>query len=130
LFIHPDHVFLYGHEHLRNPQNVEALTVLFTAFVMLTFWNILNCRSLCWSETPFELLWQNKSFMVIITLIAVMQVAMVQCSGHFGIGEIFRTTCLDMWQWFALTGVTVTIIPAAWGVRFIVHLLGLYEEKR
>ena len=130
LFVHVDHAFQYGHEHLRNPDNVEALTVFFTAFVMLTFWNILNARSLCWSETPFDLLWQNKAFIVIITFIAVMQIAMVQFSSIFpAIGAIFRTTCLDLWQWFALAGITVTIIPLAWGVRYIVNSLGLYEEK-
>ncbi|MCL2710531.1 MAG: calcium-translocating P-type ATPase, PMCA-type [Planctomycetaceae bacterium] len=128
-FVHPDHAFQYGHEHLRNPDNVEALTVFFTAFVMLTFWNIINSRSLCWSETPFDLLWQNKAFIGIVTFIAVMQITMVQCSGYLGIGEIFRTACLDLWQWFALAAVTVTIIPLAWGVRFGVYKCGLYEEK-
>ena len=109
--------------------NLEALTVFFTAFVMLTFWNILNARSLCWSETPFDLLWQNKAFLGIITFIAVMQITMVQCSGYLGIGNIFRTTCLDLWQWFALAGITVTIIPLAWGIRYLVYRLGLYEAK-
>jgi len=128
-FVHPDHLFQYGHEHLRNPDNVEALTVLFTAFVMLTFWNIINSRSLCWSESPFDLLWQNKAFIGIITFIAVMQITMVQCSGYWGIGEIFRTTCLDWWQWLALAAVTVTIIPAAYLIRFFIHSLGLYGEQ-
>ena len=110
--------------------NLEALTIFFTAFVMLTFWNIINARSLCWSETPFDLLWQNKTFIAIITFIAAMQISMVQFSDMFpAIGAIFRTTCLDLWQWFALAGVTVTIIPLAWGVRYVVHLFGLYDEQ-
>ena len=124
-----------GHELNRTlalseqSKNLEALTVFFTAFVMLQFWNIINCRSLCWSETPFDLLLQNKAFLGIITFIAIVQIALVQCSGYLGIGEIFRTTRLDLWQWFALAAVTVTIIPLAWGIRFTVHSLGLYDEK-
>jgi hypothetical protein len=52
---------------------------------------------------------------------------MVQCSGYLGIGNIFRTTCLDLWQWICLAAVTVTVIPVAWGIRFVVYSLG-WEE--
>jgi Ca2+-transporting ATPase len=129
LFVTAGHQFQYGHEHLRNPDNIEGLTVFFTAFVMLTFWNIINCRSLCWTETPFDLLFQNKTFLGIVAFIAVIQITMVQCSGFLGIGDIFRTTALELWQWAYIALVTATVIPAAWGVRFIVHLFGLYEER-
>ena len=114
---------------LRNGENLEALTVFFTAFVLFQFWNIFNSRALRLEESPFALLLKNKSFLVIIMIIAVMQVAMVQCSGFGGIGEIFRTQVLSLEQWGKITLVTVTIIPVAWGIRSIVHSLGLYGEQ-
>jgi Ca2+-transporting ATPase len=113
----------------RDPANFEALTVFFTAFVMFQFWNIINCRSLRWGESPFAMLFRNKSFVVIVTMIAVVQIAMVQCSGFMGIGEVFRTVALSLDQWLKLAIVTVTIIPVAWLIRFAVHSLGLYEER-
>jgi len=116
-------------DQARPDGNLEALTVFFTAFVMLTFWNIINARSLCWSETPFDLLWQNKAFLAIVTSIAVMQISMVQFSDFWNLGAIFRTQALELWQWLNLALITALIIPAAWGVRYTVHLLGLYEEK-
>jgi len=114
---------------LRYEGNLEALTVFFTAFVLFQFWNIINSRAMRLEESPFALLFRNPSFLVILTIIGVMQVAMVQCSGSFGIGEIFRTVPLSLEQWLTLTVVTATIIPAAWGIRWIVHSLGLYGEK-
>jgi len=131
-FVHEGKEFKFGlsiDQQSRPDGNLEALTVFFTAFVMLTFWNILNARSLCWSETPFDLLWQNKSFLGIIAFIAVMQISMVQFSDFMHLGAIFRTTALEWWQWMNLALVTATIIPLAWGVRYIIHLLGLYEAK-
>ncbi|MDR0328550.1 MAG: HAD-IC family P-type ATPase [Planctomycetaceae bacterium] len=113
----------------RDPANVEALTVFFTAFVMLQFWNIFNSRSLRLEESPFGLLLKNKSFLLIITIIAIVQIGMVQCSGFCGIGEIFRTTALSSSQWIRLAILTVSIIPAAWLIRYVVNSLGLYGEK-
>jgi Ca2+-transporting ATPase len=120
--------FTFGLEP-RDPANVEALTVFFTAFVMFQFWNIINCRSLRLEESPFALLLKNKSFLVIITIIAVVQIGLVQCSGFYGIGEIFRTTALSSSQWIRLALLTVTIIPAAWLIRYVVHSLGLYDAQ-
>jgi Ca2+-transporting ATPase len=115
----------------RFEGNVEALTVFFTAFVLFQFWNIINCRSLRLEESPFALLLKNKSFLVIITIIAIVQIGLVQCSGDGKtmIGEVFRTVALSPEQWLKIAVVTFTIILAAWLIRFVVHSLGLYGEK-
>jgi Ca2+-transporting ATPase len=132
-FISEGKSFQFGTEHLRNPDNLEVLTVFFTVFVLFQFWNIFNSRALRWDENPFALLHKNPSFLVILALIAVVQVGMVHFSGtaaeQTAIGEIFRTQALSLPQWIQLILVTITIIPAAWGIRYIVHLLGLYDEK-
>jgi len=109
--------------------NREALTVFFTAFVLFHFWNFFNCRSMRWGESPFAMLLKNKAFLVIVVAIALIQICVVQGGSVWGIGEIFRTTALQLWQWGALALLTVTIIPAAYGIRYVVHSLGLYEEQ-
>jgi len=113
---------------LRDPANIEALTVFFTAFVLFQFWNIFNSRALCWGESPFTMLFRNKAFLVIIAFIAVMQFSIVHFS-DYGFGGIFRTQALSMMQWLQLTLLTATIIPAAWVIRYIVYSLGLYEKQ-
>ena len=112
-----------------SQENLETLTVFFTAFVMFHFWNFFNCRAMRWGESPFTLLFKNRVFLVIVVVIALVQFSVVQGGGFFGISEIFRTTPLAAWQWLVLAGITVTIIPAAWGIRYVVYSLGLYEEK-
>ena len=125
--------FKFGEANLRNPDNWEMLTIFFTAFVMFQFWNIINCRSLRLEESPFSQLIKNKSFLVIVTLIAVVQVGLVCCSGNVEsqtvIGEVFRTVALSPEQWLKIALVTVTIIPVAWLVRYVVHSLGLFEAR-
>jgi Ca2+-transporting ATPase len=121
--------FDFANPDIRSEHNLEALTVFFTAFVLFQFWNIINSRAMRVEENPFALLHRNPSFLVIIMIIAVMQVAMVQCSEYFSIGEIFRTMPLSLEQWLYLVFITVSIIPVAWLIRGIVHALGLYGER-
>ncbi|GHT26003.1 calcium-translocating P-type ATPase, PMCA-type [Planctomycetales bacterium] len=104
---------------VREPENIEALTVFFTAFVLLQFWNIFSCRSLQRGESALAGLLKNKLFLLIVTLIAVVQIGLVQASPYLGIGDVFRTTHLSLNQWFCITAITATIIPVAWGVRQI-----------
>ncbi|MDR1965019.1 MAG: calcium-translocating P-type ATPase, PMCA-type, partial [Planctomycetaceae bacterium] len=104
-------------------ENIPALTVFFTIFVMFQFWNIFNCRSLRHDESPFSLLYKNRLFMLIVTTIAVIQVGLVQVSDHFGIGQIFRTNPLSLEQWIKITLITLTIIPFAWFVRLLLSKL-------
>jgi Ca2+-transporting ATPase len=109
--------------------NLEALTVFFTAFVLFHFWNFFNSRALRWGESPFALMFKNKAFLLIVAMIAVIQVSIVQFSGFFGIGEIFRTTALELWQWGILAMLTITIIPVGYLIRYTVHSFGLYGEN-
>ncbi|MDR0705068.1 MAG: cation-translocating P-type ATPase [Planctomycetaceae bacterium] len=103
----------------REPENIQALTVFFTTFVMFQFWNIFNCRSLRHDESPFSLLLKNRLFLLIIGLIIFVQIGMVQISGYWGIGQVFRTESLSVLQWLKITLLTMTIIPFAWLVRIL-----------
>ncbi|MDR0391670.1 MAG: cation-translocating P-type ATPase [Planctomycetaceae bacterium] len=109
--------------------NIPALTLFFTTFVMFQFWNIFNSRSLRLEESPFSMLHKNLSFVVIVLLIGVIQIGMVQASdfGSGFIGSIFRTQPLSIIQLIKIAVLTVTIIPVAWCVRFLINQLGLEE---
>ncbi|MDR2117205.1 MAG: cation-translocating P-type ATPase [Planctomycetaceae bacterium] len=116
----------------HEPQNIQALTVFFTTFVMFQFWNIFNCRSLRHDESPFSLLWKNRLFLLIIGLIIFVQIGMVQVSGYWGIGRIFRTESLSVLQWLKIILLTMTIIPFAWFVRILISrctLINLSANK-
>ncbi|MDR0337135.1 MAG: calcium-translocating P-type ATPase, PMCA-type [Planctomycetaceae bacterium] len=118
LFLENDKMFRFNADP-REPENIQALTVFFTTFVMFQFWNIFNCRSLRYDESPFALLLKNRLFLLIVGLIIFVQIGMVQISGYWGIGQIFRTESLSLFQWFQIMLLTVTIIPFVWFVRFV-----------
>lgn len=103
-------------------ENLKALTVFFTTFVMFQFWHKFNCRALFHNENPFTLLSKNRLFIGVIIVITVVQIVMVQFSEYYGIKQIFRTTSLSLRQWLEITGFTASILPVAW----IVHQLAFW----
>jgi len=120
-FLDAKHRFHF-HAEPRAAENIHALTVFFTIFVMFQFWNIFNCRSLRYDESPFRLLHKNKLFLLIVGLIGTVQFTMVQTSHHLGIGRIFRTEVLTFSQWGGIALLTVSIIFVAWIVRRIISV--------
>jgi Ca2+-transporting ATPase len=97
----------------------QELTVFFTIFVMFQFWNIFNCRSLRYEGSPFAGVLQNRLFLIIVTIIAVIQISMVQLSPYFGIGSIFRTSALELEQWIWIVLLTLTVLPVSMGIRIM-----------
>jgi len=125
-FLAKEDCFKFGLEP-RAAENLEALTVFFTIFVMFQFWRIFLCRSLRYVESPFGQLLKNRAFLVIVALIAVIQLSMVQASDSVRIGEIFRTVPLTAKQWGGIALLTATIIPVAWLIRWAIKETG-WEE--
>ena len=109
-------------------RNLPSLTVFFTIFVMFQFWHKFNCRALRAGEglvkclkQPFESLQKNKSFILIVAAITLVQIAMVQ---NRTIGHFFRTCPLEInGLWIVVY--TGTIIPFAAGVRLLAKKLNL-----
>ncbi len=119
-FLSEESRFQFGLE-ARATENLQALTVFFTIFVMFQIWRIFLCRSLRYEEPPFAQLLQNRAFVLIVGLIIIVQFAMVQASGWFGIGGIFRTTGLSPMQWSGIILLTATIIPVSWAIRLLIY---------
>ena len=72
----------------------EELTLFFTLFVMLQFWNLFNAKAFGTHHSAFHQL--SKSYGMELTAVAILvgQVLIVQ----FG-GEVFRTQPLSLSQW-------------------------------
>lgn len=90
----------------RNDEaTTYELTLFFTTFVMLQFWNMFNARCLGSNRSAFKGLIHNKGFMAIATIILLGQILIVQ----FG-GSVFRTIPLSLTDWIAITLLTSVVL--------------------
>lgn len=79
------------------------LSVFFSTFVMLQFWNLFNARCLGVTSSSLTGLMQNKGFVIIASGMLIGQLLIVQ----FG-GEFFRTTPLSLIDWiYIIAGTSV-----------------------
>jgi Ca2+-transporting ATPase len=90
------------------------LSVFFTVFVLLQFWNLFNARCLGLSHSAFQGLTENRGFLMIAAAIFIGQVLIVQ----FG-GEVFRTVPLSLKDWILITVATSTVLWVGELVRFL-----------
>ena len=81
------------------------LSLFFTTFVMLQFWNMFNAKCFGLKESAFAHLGENKGFIAIAMIILVGQIFIVQ----FG-GSIFRTVPLSWQDWLIIIGSTSTVL--------------------
>ena len=80
---------------------LEQMTLFFTTFVFLQFWNMFNARGFGLRQSAFRGLGSCRTFLWVLLLIGLGQVAIVEWGG-----AIFRTTPLEGMQWLALVGLT------------------------
>ena len=92
------------------------LSVFFSVFVMLQFWNLGNARRLGSSSSAFHELGRNKMFLAIASAILLGQILIVQ----FG-GEVFRTVPLSLRDWISILAGTSTVLWAGELRRFLLR---------
>ncbi|MBQ8673238.1 MAG: calcium-translocating P-type ATPase, PMCA-type [Bacteroides sp.] len=94
--------------------DVEQLTIFFTTFVMLQFWNMFNARVFGTNDSAFKNL--NKSYGMEVVVLAILggQFLIVQ----FG-GEVFRTTPLNWQTWLLIIASTSLVLWAGEAVRAV-----------
>ncbi|MBA4188747.1 MAG: calcium-translocating P-type ATPase, PMCA-type [Planctomycetaceae bacterium] len=85
---------LPGMRDVASPDHLRSLTIFFSVFVLLQFWNLFNARCLGTTRSAFDGLLQNKAFLFIAGMILLGQIVLVQ----FG-GDVFRTTPLGALDW-------------------------------
>ena len=81
------------------------MTVFYTVFVMLQFWNLFNARCLGHSFSAFSRITENKGLIAIAAGIFVGQIAIIQYGG-----EIFRTVPLSLKDWVVIIGATSLVL--------------------
>ena len=85
--------------------DVHELTLFFTTFVMLQFWNLFNAKSLGSSYSAFRYFWRDRGLVLVLALILFGQWFIVT----FG-GRMFRTQPMSLTEWgitIASTGIVV-----------------------
>jgi len=73
------------------------LSMFFTLFVLLQFWNLFNAKTLGTNNSTFHKFFSNKNFLVICGFILVMQIIIVQVGG-----KLFRTVPLSFIDWILI----------------------------
>lgn len=81
------------------------LSVFFSVFVLLQFWNLFNARTLGSNRSAFAGLLENRGFILIALAILVGQIVLVQ----FG-GDIFRTRALSFRDWAVIIAATSPVL--------------------
>lgn len=90
------------------------LSVFFTIFVMLQFWNLFNSRTLGSNKSAFYKLTDNKAFIIIAVSIVFLQVIIIQFGGDF-----FRTVPVKFIHWIFIIAGTSIVLWAGEIYRFI-----------
>lgn len=85
----------------------KELSLFFTVFVMIQFWNLFNARALGGTRSAFANLGGNISFLFIAGVILVLQVIIVQIGGAF-----FRTAPLSFTEWVIILAATSPVLIA------------------
>jgi Ca2+-transporting ATPase len=90
------------------------LTIFFTVFVMMQFWNLFNMPVFDTAAPFWKGLRHSYSLLLVAAVILVGQILIVQ----FG-GKVFRTVPLDLYMWLKIVGLTSLILWVGEAVRFI-----------
>ena len=98
-------MLIYCERRGKGGVDVHELTVFFTTFVMIQFWNLFNAKSLGSNRTAFRHFLKDKGMILVLALVLVGQWLIVT----FG-GEMFRTVPLSFTEWLVIIGATSIIL--------------------
>lgn len=87
--------------------DVHELTMFFTTFVMLQFWNLFNAKCLGSTHSAFHNLRHDGGLLLVLLLIFIGQWLIVT----FG-GRMFRTQPLSAEEWLIITAATSVVLIA------------------
>ena len=87
--------------------DVHELTMFFTTFVMLQFWNLFNAKCLGSTHSAFHNLRHDGGLLLVLLLIFIGQWLIVT----FG-GRMFRTQPLSAEEWLIITVATFLVLVA------------------
>jgi Ca2+-transporting ATPase len=104
-------------EYRQNHQSAafEELTtrqvsIFFAVYVFFQVWNQVNCRSLTPSESGFARILQNPAFLMIVTAIAVGQIALTSIDW---LAAVFKVQPLGVVDWLVIIASTASVLVFA-----------------
>ena len=98
-------LLVYCERRGKGGVDVHELTMFFTIFVMIQFWNLFNAKALMSHHTAFRHFLKDKGMILVLVLVLVGQWIIVT----FG-GEMFRTTPLSLHEWLLIIGSTSVVL--------------------
>ena len=98
-------LLVYCERRGKGGVDVHELTMFFTTFVMIQFWNLFNAKALMSHHTAFRHFLKDKGMILVLVLVLVGQWIIVA----FG-GEMFRTTPLSLHEWLLIIGSTSVVL--------------------
>lgn len=81
------------------------LSIFFTTFVMLQFWNMFNAKAFMSGGSAFRNLKESAGFLIVMLIIPIGQFLIVE----FG-GDVFRTVPLTLRDWGIIVGATSLVL--------------------
>lgn len=108
---------IYYFTNADGGMTVQRLTVFFTFFVMLQFWNLFNARVFGTTDSAFKGLAKSYGMELIVLAILGGQFLIVQ----FG-GAVFRTEPLDWQTWLIIIGSSSLVLWIGELIRFVKRL--------
>ena len=110
---------LWYYNHTPEGMTTHDLTVFFTFFVMLQFWNLFNARVFGTNHSAFNHLNKSYGMELIVLAIIVGQVIIVQYGG-----AVFRTVPLDWMTWLQIVGLSSCVLWIGEIYRGVKRLMG------
>ena len=109
---------IYYFDHSTEGMDIHNLTIFFTFFVMLQFWNLFNARVFGTTDSAFKGLSKSYGMELIVLAILAGQFLIVQ----FG-GAVFRTEPLNWQTWLLIIGVSSTVLWVGELVRLVQRII-------
>lgn len=100
----------------QNELKAEEMSLFFTIFVMLQFWNMFNAKAFMTGRSAFADIGRCRGFLSIAVIIFLGQIAIVQ----FG-GEMFSVQRLTLDDWLIIIAVTSVVLWVGEIVRMLRH---------
>ena len=115
-----DYYFMFGH---NGTLSTYELSLFFTIFVMLQFWNMFNAKAFATKQLAFTSIWNCNGFLCVGISIIVGQILIVT----FG-GEMFNVTPLSVSDWWQL--ILATSVVALIGEVIRIIAIACNQQKR
>lgn len=96
---------IVGYTKADGSMSIHDLTVFFTFFVMLQFWNLFNARVFGTTDSTFKDITKSYGMVLVVLAILVGQFLIVQ----FG-GKVFRTEPLSLITWLQIIGASSFVL--------------------